>query len=77
MRKIISNVFLILVLIFIMSQLNAQSKQGQKVWQWITTMGGPNWDYLNGLETDSEGNIYAGGSFTESLARKYQCKREW
>ncbi len=68
MRKIISNVFLILVLIFIMSQLNAQSKQGQKVWQWITTMGGPNWDYLNGLETDSEGNIYAGGSFTESLA---------
>lgn len=68
MRKNIT-LFLILLICFLSgTQIEAQNIISEKVWQWITTMGGPNWDYLNGLETDSEGNIYAGGSFVGTIA---------
>ncbi len=42
--------------------------QTPKVYDWSTQLQGENWDFANGVEADSKGNIYIAGGFTDNLS---------
>lgn len=59
----------------LMSTTLAQSQEN--VWQWINTLGSPSWDYVNGIETDQDGNVYVAGAYSGELSvhrKSYETK---
>lgn len=56
---------LLIIAALFLSICNGYSQDN--AWQWISTLGSSNWDYINGIETDSEGNIYLAGAYNGEL----------
>jgi hypothetical protein len=54
----------LLITCFILINAVAQGQTDQKIWQWTTSLGSASWDYVNGIKTDSLGNIYVGGAIS-------------
>jgi len=65
--KYIKNISLLLIAI-IFFNTTGQSQEEQKVWQWITSMGSTGWDYINGIKTDADGNVYIAGAYTATFS---------
>lgn len=45
----------------------SQEQQTQKIWHWMQQLGGPGWDFPNGIAIDSKDNVYIAGAFTDTL----------
>ena len=63
----IKNTILILVILLVINTSGIQGQNKENVWQWINTLGSPSWDYVNGIETDKDGNTYIAGAYSGEL----------
>ncbi len=61
---------LVIIVLLLLQATITNSQHKEKVWQWINRVGGPGWDYVNGMQTDTEGNIYIGGAYSGDLIGK-------
>lgn len=67
----------LLVIAIILLVVNTQGQPDQKIWQWTTSLGSTSWDYVNGIKTDSVGNIYVGGAISGNMklnSKEYASK---
>ena len=58
--------WLFIFILFQISSLHAQ--EHEKTWQWTTSMGSTSWDFVNGIKTDTEGNLYIGGAYASDFS---------
>ncbi|MGQ1786753.1 SBBP repeat-containing protein [Saccharicrinis sp. GN24d3] len=56
---------ILVIVVFLCNIGHAQDTQ--KIWHWMEQLGGPGWDFPNGIAIDSKDNIYIAGGFTETL----------
>ncbi|OFX88219.1 MAG: hypothetical protein A2W99_10215 [Bacteroidetes bacterium GWF2_33_16] len=72
----IKNISLLIIAIILFAG-KTQGQPDQKIWQWTTSLGSASWDYVNGIQTDSIGNIYVGGAISGDLtlnSKEYTSK---